>query len=67
MINAIAFYVGNKINLREVRNRIAENLCIFETPPLAWKGCELSEVDTKLNEELDLRTGLRAYSTVWIL
>lgn len=48
----LAKYIGKTLNLK---NRIAENLYIFEAPPLAWKDIGLSEVDAKLNEELDFK------------
>lgn len=48
----LAKFIGKTLNLK---NRIAENLYIFEAPPLAWKDASLSEVDAKLNIELDFK------------
>ncbi|MFZ9029024.1 MAG: RMD1 family protein [Crocinitomicaceae bacterium] len=48
----LAKHIGKTLNLK---NRIAENLYIFEAPPLAWKDVKLSEVDAKLNAELDFK------------
>ncbi len=52
----VAKYIGRTMNLR---NRIAENLYIFEAPPLAWTDVRLSELDTKLSEELDFENRYR--------
>tara|TARA_B110000908_G_scaffold162180_1_gene207330 strand:+ start:1394 stop:2158 length:765 start_codon:yes stop_codon:yes gene_type:complete len=46
----LAKYIGQTMSLR---NRIADNLYIFEAPPLAWTDARLSQLDTLLSEELD--------------
>ena len=48
----LAKYIGQSMNLR---NKIADNLYIFEAPPLAWTDIRLSQLDTKLSEELDFK------------
>ena len=45
-------FIGRTMNLK---NRIAENLYIFEAPPLAWSDEKLSYLDEKMNKELDFR------------
>ncbi len=52
----VAKYIGRTMNLR---NKIAENLYIFEAPPLAWTDVRLSELDTKLSAELDFENRYR--------
>ncbi len=52
----VAKYIGRTMNLR---NKIAENLYIFEAPPLAWTDVRLSELDTKISEELDFENRYR--------
>lgn len=49
---ALAQFIGKTLN---IKNRIAENLYIFEAPPLAWKDESLSDIDAWLNEELDFK------------
>lgn len=44
--------IGKTMNLR---HKIAENLYIFGTPELAWNDKSLSLLDSKLNEELDIK------------
>lgn len=44
--------IGKTMNLR---HKIAENLYIFGTPELAWNDEALSLLDSKLNEELDIK------------
>ncbi|MFT5777574.1 MAG: putative Rmd1/YagE family protein [Crocinitomicaceae bacterium] len=46
----LAKYIGQTMSLR---NRIADNLYIFEAPPLAWTDARLSQLDTLISEELD--------------
>ncbi len=53
----LARFSGEIMNLR---NRMADNLYIFETPPLAWKDLQLSEMDEILNLELDFGNRHRA-------
>ncbi len=47
----LRMFIGQTMNLK---NRIAENLFIFDTPQLAWSKEELSQLDSALNEELDI-------------
>lgn len=49
-------FIGQTMSLR---NRIADNLYIFEAPPLAWKEARLNELDSKLSEELDFENRYR--------
>lgn len=44
-------FIGRTIN---IKNRIAENLFIFDAPSLAWSKEELSNLDTQMKEELDM-------------
>lgn len=48
----LAQFIGKTMNLK---NRIAENLYIFETPALAWSEESLALLDEKLNTELDFK------------
>ena len=48
----LAKYIGQTMSLR---NRIADNLYIFEAPPLAWTDIRLSQLDTMLSVELDFK------------
>jgi uncharacterized Rmd1/YagE family protein len=48
----LAKFIGQTMSLR---NRIADNLYIFEAPPLAWTDIRLSQLDTMLSEELDFK------------
>lgn len=48
----LAKFIGKTMNLK---NRIAENLYIFETPALAWSEESLALLDEKLNKELDFK------------
>lgn len=50
--NKLARFIGRTMNLK---NRIAENLYIFETPPVAWNDEQISYLDDKMNKELDFR------------
>lgn len=52
----LAKYIGRTMSLR---NRIADNLYIFESPPLAWTHARLSELDSKLSKELDFENRYR--------
>lgn len=44
-------FVGKTMGLK---NRMAENLYIFETSDLAWSDAELAEIDAKLRKELEV-------------
>ncbi len=44
-------FIGRTMNLK---NNIAENLFIFDTPELAWTSKELTTLDYKLKDELDI-------------
>ena len=44
--------IGKTMNLK---NRIAENLFIFDTPQVAWKNEQLADLDKQLIEELDMK------------
>ncbi len=44
-------FVGETMNLK---NRIAENLFIFDSPRIAWLNADLSKLDAHLNDELDI-------------
>ena len=44
-------FIGRTMNLK---NNIAEDLFVFETPEVAWNTKELSELDYKLRDELDV-------------
>lgn len=48
----LAKYIGQTMSLR---NKIADNLYIFESPPLAWTDVRLSQLDTMLSKELDFK------------
>lgn len=49
----LAKFIGKAVNLK---NRIAENLYIFDSPELAWNEPALSELDTKMNRALEFRS-----------
>lgn len=53
----LAQFIGKTMNLK---NRIAENLYIFETPPLAWSDEQLAALDEKMNIELDFKNRHRS-------
>lgn len=44
-------FIGRTMNLK---NNIAENLFVFDTPELAWISKDLSTLDYKLKDELDV-------------
>lgn len=44
-------FIGKTLNLK---NSITENLFVFDTPYLAWSSKELSQLDYKLKDELDI-------------
>lgn len=44
-------FIGKTMN---IKNKIAEELFIFDTSSLAWKIEELSEIDRKIREELNI-------------
>lgn len=48
----LAMYIGQTMSLR---NQIADNLYIFEAPPLAWTDIRLSQLDTLLSNDLDFK------------
>jgi uncharacterized Rmd1/YagE family protein len=48
----LAKFIGRTMSLR---NKIADNLYIFESPPLAWTDIRLSRLDGLLSEELDFK------------
>lgn len=48
----LAKYIGQIMSLQ---NKIADNLYIFESPPLAWTDIRLSKLDTMLSEELEFK------------
>jgi uncharacterized Rmd1/YagE family protein len=49
--NRMRKFIGRTMNLK---NRIAENLFIFDSSSLAWSTASLSELDHKLAKELDI-------------
>lgn len=49
--NKMRSYIGKTMNLK---NKIAEELFIFDTSSLAWNTQELSEIDKRINEELNI-------------
>lgn len=53
----LAKYIGEIMNLRI---RIADNLYIFEAPPLAWQDPSLGEMDEIMNREFDFANRHRA-------
>ncbi len=44
-------FIGKTMNLK---NNIAENLFVFDTPEVAWASKELTTLDYKLKDELDI-------------
>ncbi len=44
-------FIGKTMNLK---NNIAENLFVFDSPDVAWNNKDLSELDYKLKDELDI-------------
>jgi required for meiotic nuclear division protein 1 len=48
----LAKFIGKTVNLK---NRIAENLYIFDSPDIAWNEPDLSELDLKMNRALETR------------
>lgn len=49
-------YIGKTLNLK---NRIAENLYIFDSPPEVWEDETLSKIDTGLKKTFDLQERFR--------
>ncbi|MFT7614922.1 MAG: putative Rmd1/YagE family protein [Parvicellaceae bacterium] len=47
----LRMFVGKTMNLK---NKIAENLFIFDSPQIAWQSSDLAKLDTQLKEELDI-------------
>lgn len=45
-------YIGSVLN---IRNRISENLFVFDTPMIAWDDEKIGKIDSKLNEELEIK------------
>ena len=57
--NKMRSYIGKTMNLK---NKVAEELYLFDTASLAWNTEELSEIDQKIKEELNIierHTGLQ--------
>ncbi|WP_408036405.1 RMD1 family protein [Tenacibaculum aestuarii] len=44
-------FIGKTLNLK---NNIAENLFVFDSPDVAWNNKDLSDLDYKLKDELDI-------------
>ncbi|WP_408046344.1 RMD1 family protein [Tenacibaculum crassostreae] len=44
-------FIGKTMNLK---NNIAENLFVFDSPDVAWSNKDLSDLDYKLKDELDI-------------
>ncbi|WGH75205.1 RMD1 family protein [Tenacibaculum tangerinum] len=44
-------FIGKTMNLK---NNIAENLFVFDSPDVAWNNKDLSDLDYKLKDELDI-------------
>lgn len=44
-------YIGSTLN---IKNKIAENLYIFDTPMFAWQDESIHQLDHQLNDELEL-------------
>jgi len=49
-------YIGKTLNLK---NRIAENLYIFESPPETWENEDLTKIDLGLKKTFDLQERFR--------
>jgi required for meiotic nuclear division protein 1 len=49
-------YIGRTLNLK---NRIAENLYIFDAPPEVWEDENLNKIDTDLKKTFDLQERFR--------
>ncbi|MGK0315304.1 MAG: putative Rmd1/YagE family protein [Saprospiraceae bacterium] len=45
-------YIGSTLN---IKNKISENLYVFDTPMLAYENAEINKVDTHLNDELEIK------------
>lgn len=45
-------YLGASLN---IKNRISENLYIFETPSFSWEREEINRLDRELNDELEIK------------
>lgn len=54
---ALLKYVGKALNLK---NRIARNLYIFDSPDITWDDQYLNDLHTQLNQELDIRIRYRS-------
>ena len=52
-------YIGKTLNLK---NRIAENLYIFDSPPETWDDEQLNKIDTELKRTFDLQERFRNIS-----
>lgn len=44
-------YIGSTLNLK---NKISENLYVFESPMLAYENPELSKIDSRITEDLEI-------------
>ncbi|MDF2193273.1 RMD1 family protein [Paraflavitalea sp. CAU 1676] len=54
---ALLKYIGKALNLK---NRIARNLYIFDSPDITWNDQYLNDLHTQLNHELDIRIRYRS-------
>jgi uncharacterized Rmd1/YagE family protein len=54
--NNLKKYIGKTLNLK---NRIAENLYIFDSPPEAWEDENLNRIDQGLKRTFDLQERYR--------
>jgi len=45
-------YIGSTLNLK---NKISENLYVFESPMLAYENSELSKIDSIISEDLEIK------------
>ncbi len=52
-------YIGKTLNLK---NRIAENLYIFDSPPETWEDEQLNKIDVGLKKTFDLQERFRNIS-----
>ncbi|NND94129.1 MAG: RMD1 family protein [Flavobacteriales bacterium] len=50
-------FIGRTLNLK---SKIAENLYLFDTPPVAWHNEFLNQLDVDLNKELEIHKRYRA-------
>ncbi|HEY0678726.1 MAG TPA: RMD1 family protein [Chitinophagaceae bacterium] len=57
--NALKKYIGKTLNLK---NRIAENLYVFDSPPQTWENEELDVLHQQLKRSFDLQNRFRDVS-----